>query len=183
MAALRARDRPLWAAARFTAWALAGYLGWVLVYIVVLHRSVEADAHSAFIAFRRLADSYYFDKRLVHPLGSWHGVSEVGMASLGIGVPLLALTVLRTRSRLERHAALLYALPGLVFLILWWPSAGVSRDLDLLLGSFAGIGAATWLASRTPRTALQAWTVLAIVHLLFWAVVADRTMERIWIAS
>lgn len=55
--------------------------------------------------------------------------------------------------------------------------------MDLLLGSFAGIGAAIWLASRTPRTALQAWIVLALVQLMFWAVVADRTMERIWIAS
>ena len=99
--------------------AIGALLAWVLVYIVVLHRSIAADAHSAFIAFRRLADSYYFDKRLVHPPGSWHGVSEIGMASLGIGVPLLVLAMLRTRSRLERHAALMYALPGLLFLIFY----------------------------------------------------------------
>jgi hypothetical protein len=34
-----------------------------------------------------------------------------------------------------------------------------------------------------PRTAFQAWIVLAVVHVMFWAVVADRTMERIWIAQ
>ena len=55
--------------------------------------------------------------------------------------------------------------------------------MDLLLGAFAGISAAIWLASRTPRTAFQAWIVLALVHVMFWAVVADRTMERIWIAQ
>jgi hypothetical protein len=82
---------------------------------------------------------------------------------------------------LERQAALLYALPALVFLIAWWPSAGVQHDMDLLLGAFCAISAAAWLASRTPRSAYQAWIVLAIVRVMFWAVVADRSMDRIWL--
>ena len=114
---------------------------------------------------------------------SWHAVTEVGMASLAIGVPLLVFALARRKSRLERHAALLYALPGLLFLVVWWPSAGVNHDMDLLLGAFAGMSAAIWLASRTPRIAFQAWIVLAVVHVMFWAVVADRTIERIWIAQ
>jgi hypothetical protein len=125
----------------------------------------------------------YFDRRLVDQMLSWHAVTEVGLASLAVGVPLLAFALVRGKSRFERHAALLYALPGLLFLVVWWPSAGVGHDMDLLLGAFAGMSAAIWLASRTPRIAFQAWIVLAVVHVMFWAVVADRTMERIWIAQ
>ncbi len=182
VAALRAPDRPVSTALRFSVFALAGYLVWILVYVVGLKLSVVSDPYSGHIAFRRLVMSYYFDRRFVHPLFSWHGVAEVGMASLAIGVPLLVFALVRTQSRLERHAAVLYALPGLLFLIIWWPSAGVGRDMDLLLGAFAGTGAAAWLASRTPRTAFQGWVVLAFVHVMFWAVIADRTMERIWLA-
>ena len=40
------------------------------------------------------------------------------------------------------RAALLYALPVLVFLIAWWPGAGVQHDMDLLLGAFCAISAA-----------------------------------------
>jgi len=183
LAALRDRDRQIWTACRYGAFALAAYLVWLLVYIVVFGWSVMSDPYSGHIAFRHLTTSAYFDRRLVHQLLSWRAVTEVGMASLAIGVPLLVFALVRAKSRLERHASLLYALPGLLFLVVWWPSAGVGHDMDLLLGAFAGMSAAIWLASRTPRIAFQAWIVLAVVHVMFWAVVADRTMERIWIAQ
>jgi hypothetical protein len=183
LTALRDRDGHAWTALRYGAFALAAYLGWLLVYIVVFGLSVTSDPYSGHIAFRHLITSVYFDRRLVHQMLSWHAVTEVGMASLAIGVPLLVFALVRAKSRLERHAALLYALPGVVFLIVWWPSGGVGHDMDLLLGAFAGMSAAIWLASRTPRLAFQAWMVLALVHVTFWAVVADRTMERIWISQ
>ena len=52
--------------------------------------------------------------------------------------------------------------------------------MDLLLGAFTGIAAAAWLALRRPCTAFAAWAVPALVHVMFWAVVADRTMDRVW---
>jgi hypothetical protein len=184
LAALRDRDRHVWTALRFGAFALAAYLGWLLVYIVGFGLSIMSDPYSGHIAFRHLTTSVYFDRRLVNQMLSWTAVTEVGMASVAVGVPLLLFALLRPgQARLERHAALLYALPGLLFLVVWWPSAGVGHDMDLLLGAFAGVSGAIWLASRTPRTAFQAWIVLALVHVMFWAVVADRTMERIWIRS
>ena len=158
------------------------YLVWLLVYIVVFGWSVMSDPYSGHIAFRHLTTSAYFD-RLCSPAALGRAVTEVGMASLAIGVPVLVFALVRAKSRLERHASLLYAVPGLLFLVVWWPSAGVGHDMDLLLGAFAGMSAAIWLASRTPRIAFQAWMVLAVVHVMFWAVVADRTMERIWIAQ
>ena len=183
LAALREPNRSMWTAFRYGAFALAAYLVWLLVYIVVFGLSVTSDPYSGHVAFRHLTTRMYFDRRLVDEMLSWHAVTEVGLASLAVGVPLLAFALVRGKSRFERHAALLYALPGLLFLVVWWPSAGVNHDMDLLLGAFAGISAAIWLASRTPRTAFQAWIVLALVHVMFWAVVADRTMERVWIAQ
>lgn len=172
---------------RFAAFGLAFYLGWVVIYIVGMGMSIVSDPYASHIAYRKLFDLYYFDRRLVHPLLSWNGIGEVGMASLAIGVPLLLLGLAwprkpaaRTR---EQQAALLFALPALLFLIMWWPSAGVEHDMDLLLGAFGAMSAAVWLAARTPRTAFQGWIALAATHLLFWAVVANRSMDRVWLPN
>ena len=189
LAAIAARHRRFAFAFRFAAFGLAFYLGWILIYIVGLGMSIVSDPYASHIAYRKLFQLYYFDRRLVHPLFSWHGIGEVGMASLGIGVPLLALGLVPAFARdapagtrtLERQAALLFTLPALVFLILWWPSAGVEHDMDLLLGAFGAISAGAWLAARTPRAAFQGWIVLAATHVLFWAVVANRSMDRIWL--
>jgi hypothetical protein len=66
--------------------------------------SIVSDPYSSHIAFRMLTEMYYFDRRLVHPLLSWNGIAEVGMASLAVGVPLFALGILRRRQMLERQA-------------------------------------------------------------------------------
>jgi hypothetical protein len=180
-AAICARRRPLSTALRFGAFALATYLGWLLIYVVVLKLSIVSDPYSSNIAFRRLTAAYYFDRRLVQPFLSWPAFREIGATSLAIGVPLLAAGIVRHRGGLERSAALLCAAPGLLFLLVWWASAGVGHDMDLLWGAFAGIGAASWLAARTPRAAFQGWIVLALVHVALWAIIADRTMDRIWL--
>jgi hypothetical protein len=180
-AALRAPRRPISIALRYAAFALAAYLIWVLLYVVVWHLSIEADTYSSSIAFRPLTMGYYFDRRLVHPLLSWNAIAEIGCASLAVGVPLLVLGLLRSRRSLERTIVLLYASAGLVFLIVWWPSAGVSRDLDLLLSAFAGIGGAVWLLSRTSRSTAYAWVLLIAVHVAFWSAIADRTLDRMWL--
>lgn len=181
LAALRARSNPFGQAFRYGMYALAAYLIWLVFYIVVFKITVAADTYSANIALRQLETGYYFDRRMVHPLLSWNGIAEIGAASVAVGVPMLLLALWQGRSLLERHAALLYALPGLMFLIVWWPSPGVSRDMDLLLSAFAGMSGAIWISSRTPRAALQAWLLLVAVHIAFWTIVADRTLERIWL--
>ena len=181
LATLRARSNPFGQAFRYGMYALAAYLVWVVFYIVVFKITVAADTYSANIALRQLETGYYFDRRLVHPLLSWNGIAEIGAASVAVGVPMLLLALWQGRSVLERHAALLYSLPGLLFLVVWWPSPGVSRDMDLLLTAFAGMSGAIWISSRSTRTTLQAWALLIAVHIAFWTVVADRTLERIWL--
>jgi hypothetical protein len=68
------------------AFALALYLGWIVIYIVGLGMSIVSDPYSSHIALGTLTEMYYFDRRLVHPLLSWNGFAEVGMASLAVGV-------------------------------------------------------------------------------------------------
>jgi hypothetical protein len=168
---------------RFGTIAAAFYLGWVLLYKAALNVSVVPDPASSNIAWRQMTTEFYFDRRLVHPLSSWNGLAEIGVTSLAVGVPVLALAVARARRLALAAPALAYAFPGLLFLIAWWPSLGVSRDMDLLLGAFAGITAAAWVCSRRHRQAVSALAVLALGHVAFWAGVADRSLARIWLGE
>jgi hypothetical protein len=163
--------------------AAAGYLVWVLLYRAAFNVAVVSDPASSHIAIRDFTSSFYFDRRLVHPLNTLTGISEVGVTSLAVGVPVLVFAAARARHISAVAPALAYGLPGLVFLILWWPSLGVSRDMDLLLGAFAGVMAAAWVCSRAHRQAVGALAVLTFVHVAFWAGVADRSLARIWLGE
>ena len=165
---------------RYLAHSTAAYVGWFVIYALVLHIAIEPDAHSGRLAIRGLTAAYYFDDRLVHPLVSTMAWSEIGAASLAIGVPLLVFGVLAARSERDRVLALAYAVPGLLFLVLWWPSPGVRADLDLLLAAHCGVAAAAWLASRSTRSAGLALVLLTFAHMAFWSTVANRTLDRIW---
>jgi hypothetical protein len=163
--------------------AAVAYLGWILVYQLAWGVSVVADPASSNIAVRAWTTPFYFDRRLVHPLTSFDAAAEIGVTSLAVGVPVLVLAVLRARRLTSIAAPLAYALPGLLFLIAWWPSLGVSHDMDLLLGAFGGIIAAAWVCSRRHAHATVALAVLAAVHVAFWAGIADRSLSRIWLGE
>jgi hypothetical protein len=183
VAAARPWRRRLIAVVRFVVLAAIAYLGWVLLYQLAFDVSVVPDAASSHIATRRFTTPFYFDRRLVHPFTSFNAVAEIGVTSVAVGVPILLVAIARGGRMASLAPALAYAGPGLIFLIAWWPSLGVSRDMDLLLGAFAGIVAAAWICSRTPRHALAALTMLAVVHVAFWAAVADRSLARIWLGE
>jgi hypothetical protein len=172
-----------WTLSRYIAFATAAYLGWIAFYVLVLHVGVQGGASASAFAFRSLTTSFYFDRRLVDPLVSRIAWSEIGAASLATGVPLLVFgTVMMRRSR-EWVAAVTYASPGLLFLILWWPTLGPRGDLDLLLAVFYGIAGASWLASRSARSASFGLGVLALAHVAFWAAIATAAFDRAWIAQ
>jgi hypothetical protein len=165
---------------RYLGHSTAAYAGWFIIYVLVLHIAIEPDPASGRPALRGLTTGYFFDQRLVHPLASQMAWSEIGAASLAIGVPLLVFGVLAARAERDRILALAYALPGLLFLLFWWPSLGVRADLDLLLAAYCGVTAAAWLASRSIRSAGLALLLLTFVHMAFWSTVANRTLDRIW---
>ena len=167
---------------QFAAFATAFYIGWVVLYVLLFKVSVIADGAATAIGVRGLTAPYYFEQRLVFPLTSLAGLGEVGVTSLATGVPLLvaALAVSRARDPIARMT-IAYALPGLIALIMWWPTLGVNRDLDLLLGAFGAISAAAWLLSRRVRTSIAALVLLALTHVYFWSTMNNRALDRIWL--
>jgi hypothetical protein len=167
----------------FGSMALVAYLGWFVVYRLAWNASVVRDPASTHIALRGWSLPFYFDRRIVHPLTSFNGAAEVGVTSLAVGVPVLLLAALTTRRAALTSPALGYAAPGLLFLVAWWPTLGVNKDMDLLLGAFAGIMAAAWVCSRRNTHTAAALAVLAAVHVAFWAGVADRSLSRIWLGE
>jgi hypothetical protein len=182
-AAARSWWHGLSAIVRFGAAAAASYLGWIVLYRLVCDVSVVSDPASSNVAMRGLTTAFYFDRRLVHPLTSFNALAEIGVTSLAVGVPVLLFAAVRARRTAVVAPALAYSCPGLLFLIAWWPSLGVSHDMDLLLGGFAGMMAAAWMCSRERRQAVAALAVLAFVHVAFWAGVADRSLARIWLGE
>ena len=171
------------AAARYSAMALAAYLVWIVVYVTVFDVSLMYDSAASNIAFRRLSDAFYFDRRLVQPLASVGAFSEIGLASLAVGVPLLVVSGYRAGTSTAARLGLAYALPGLLFLIAWWPSLGVSRDMDLLLAAFPGVTAAAWYCSRRSARAAMALAIMIAIHVVFWAAIADRSLARVWLGE
>jgi hypothetical protein len=178
--AVTGAERRWWTLSRYLAFATAGFLGWIAFYLLVLHVSVRGDPTTDSIAFRGLTMPFYHDRRLVDPLFSYIAWSEIGAASLATGIPLLVLGAVTMRRGREWVTAAVYACPGLVFLILWWSTLGPSGDLDLFLGIFFGVTSASWLASRSTRSAILGLAALALAHVAFWATIAT-SFQRIWI--
>jgi hypothetical protein len=93
------------------------------------------------------------------------------------GVPVLALALLSSR-RATLVPTILYALPGLVFLVRWWPPSA-PFNLDLMLSVFPGIFAACWVLASSRRTSMHALIVLSGVHLLLWTTVGNAVFARL----
>jgi hypothetical protein len=174
-------ERRWWTLSRYLSFATAGYLGWIAFYVLVLHFSVLTDPTTESIAFRGMTTPFYYDRRLVDPLFSQVAWSEIGAASLATGVPLLVLGAVMMRRGHGWVTAAVYSCPGLVFLIFWWSTLGPRGDLDLFLAIFFGVTSASWLASRSTRSAIFGLAVLALAHVSFWATIATPAFERIWI--
>lgn len=166
--------------ANLVAAAVALYAGWVAVYVVVLHLSVVPDSAVSGFGGRALFDGAVFDKRVVDPLLSYNGLSEVGLASLLAASPLFVLAAFRSPFQsLVRPAA--YALPGALFLIWWWPSLGVVPDLDLVLAAFPGVFAALWLVARRSGPCWNGFLMLVGTHLVVWTAIGGAAFARVWI--
>jgi len=76
--------------------------------------------------------------------------------------------------------AVLYALPGLLFLLRWWPVTA-PYNLDLMLAVFPGLFAACWVVASRHRTAMAAFAMLAGAHVLLWTMVGGGLFTRVWV--
>jgi len=181
--ALAAADAPIARkAVRTLSFASAGvamYLGWVFIYVVGMGISIVVENTVQGFGFRRLFDEIIIDKRIAYPVFSVAGLTEIGLISLIAGVPLLALAWTKSRrSALVMSAA--YALPGLIFLIAWWPP-GAPVNLDLLMAAFPGLFAACWLLAASPKRTTSALVLLVALHTLFWTNLGSTLMHRVWV--
>jgi hypothetical protein len=170
-------------AVRILAFASAGvamYLGWVFIYVVGMGISIVVENTVQGFGFRRLFEDIIIDKRIAYPVFSVAGLTEIGLISVIAGVPLLLLAWIKSpRSAMIVSAA--YALPGLVFLISWWPP-GAPLNLDLLMAAFPALFAACWLLASSHERAVAALGLMVALHTLFWTNLGSTLLHRVWVA-
>lgn len=163
----------------FAAAGVAMYLGWVFVYVVGMKLSIVVDGAVKGFSGRGLFEPAIIDQRIAYPLFSQLGLGEVGVISMLAGVPLLVLALVKTP--LSRAVpALAFAVPGLAFLMLWWPP-GAPYNLDLLFAAFPGMLAACWLLASTRARTTRAYVLMALLHVLFWTVIGSTAFGRVWV--
>lgn len=158
----------------FASSGVALYLGWIFFYVTIGGLTVEWERQ---LGYRPLFEPIVFDNKIANPLLSPAGFGEFGLFSALSGVPLLALALLWAR-RATLVPTILFALPGLVFLVRWWPPSA-PFNLDLMLSVFPGIFAACWALASSRRAALRALIVLAGMHVLLWTTVGNGIFSRV----
>jgi hypothetical protein len=158
----------------FVSAGVALYLGWIFFYVTVGRLSVIWERQ---LGYRPLSRPMVFDHLLANPLLSRMGLAEFGLFSALSGVPLLALALVSGR-RAALVPAVLYALPGLLFQVRWWPSSA-PFNLDLLLAVFPGLFAACWVIASSRRTSVRALILLAGLHALVWMTIGNGMFARI----
>jgi len=160
----------------FASASVALYLGWLFLYITVAGLKIDWNRS---LGFRPLFEPMVFDNRIATPLFTLAGLGEFGLFSALSGAPILALAMLSTR-RASIVPAILYGLPGLLYLIRWWP-VSAPFNFDLLLSAFPGVFAACWAVAPSRRRSIAALVILAGVHALLWTTVGNAMFARVWV--
>jgi hypothetical protein len=175
LATTASRLRPLarmHALLRFVPWAVAAYLGWIAIYLIVLKLPV-VGGHAESIPLRPWFMDVVTD-RINAAIFSGRGARDVIVTALVVGMPLLPVAVsLRHRFPVETRMALLYALPSTVFAILFWPIQGLAVEMDLVFAAFPALYALAWVCAHDERRTVIAAGLLAFAHLVFWRIVLD----------
>lgn len=159
-------------ALRYFAWSVAAYLGWIAVYLIVLELPV-LPGHAEAIPLRPwFADA--IGDRVNAAIFSLRGARDIAATALVVGVPLLVPAAsLWRHCPDEARAAMLYGLPSVVFVILFWPIQGLAVEMDLLFAAFPASYALAWVCAQDRRRALAAAVLLACAHVVFWRVALD----------
>lgn len=160
----------------FASAAVALYLGWLFVYITVAGLKIDWNRS---LGFRPLFEPMVFDNRVATTLFTLAGLGEFGLFSALSGVPILALAIL-TRRQGAVVPAILYGLPGLLYLVRWWP-VSAPFNFDLLLSAFPGVFAACWAVAASRRRSLVALVTFACIHALLWTTVGNAMFARVWV--
>lgn len=167
-------------AIRVAAWCTAAYLGWIAVYVIVLHMQVEPSPSAQATAWRPWSVDQVFAGRVNSALLSPTGMRDVLMEMWVAGVALLVLAVsLRRRYPHECRVALWYLPPSLLFLIFRWPFAGVGVGVDLVVAGFPAFYALAWVCAHEPKRTMIAAAILISAHLAFWRITLDDRFQNV----
>jgi hypothetical protein len=158
-------------AVTFTSAGVALYIGWIFFYVTIGRLSIEWERE---LGYRPFFEAIVFDNKIANPLLSQAGFGEFGLLSALSGVPVLALALLSAR-RAALVPAALFALPGLFFLVQWWPPSA-PFNLDLMLSVFPGLFAACWVVASSRRLSLGALLVFMGLHVLLWTTVGNAVV-------
>jgi hypothetical protein len=152
--------------ATVAAFGTAAYLGWIFLYVVGINAGITTG-HAEGIIFRPLFAARIAERRELVPILSAQGIRDVVTGLVMAGAPL----VFFVRSR----PALLFAIPSVIFSILWWPIQGLAVDSDLVLAAFPAVFALLWMCAQSLRGTLIAFGFLLLAHLTFWWVVQNES--------
>ena len=157
---------------RVVAWGTAAYLGWMLVYVVVLNLRVEPSAET-FSSWRPWLIDEVRERRVSAAILSATGARDIVMSAWVAGAPLLVAALSLRGYAHEVRAALWYILPSVLFLILRWPFEGVGGGIDLVFAGFPALYALAWVCAHDPRRTKIAAVLLISAHYAFWRMVLD----------
>jgi hypothetical protein len=162
-------DERAWRLGRVAAFATAAYLGWILIYVAVLHVSINpSDAGE--IPWRSLSETVIQGTYVKWAVLSVRGLIEIAAASWMVGVPLaLAAAAAAIEGHVSRQAWL-FAAPSILFLCFIWPIQGLAVEADLLVAAFPAIYALAWVAAQSSRATMLGLVLLAGSHVVFWRV-------------
>ena len=158
---------------RVLAWGTTAYLGWVLLYVVVLHLRVEPSPET-FSSWRPWLVDEVRERRVSGAILSATGVRDLLMSAWVVGAPLLAVALsMWRRYAYELRVLLWYIPPSIAFLVLRWPFEGVGGGIDLVVAGFPAIYALAWVCAHDPKRTKIAAVLLISAHYAFWRVVLD----------
>ena len=163
-------------ALRVAAWGTAAYLGWIAIYVSVLHLAIDPDVGSATSTWWR---PWFVDEvregRVAVAILSATGARDLFMTGWVVGAPLLLVAMsLWRRYPYEVRAALWYMPPSILFVIFRWPIDGIGRGIDLVVAGFPAVFALAWICAHDAKRTNIAATLLVVAHYVFWRIVLDE---------
>jgi hypothetical protein len=155
---------------RITAWGAAAYVGWVAIYLLVFNLPL-VPGHAESIPLRPWLVDQVSDRLNVAIL-SISGSRDIFFSAWVAGVPLVVVTATLWREkREETRAALLYTVPSVIFLVMFWPIQGLGVEMDLVFAAFPAVYALAWVCAHDARRTAIAAFLLISAHMAFWRIV------------
>jgi hypothetical protein len=162
-------------ALRIAAWGVAAYAGWLAVYVIVLKLPI-ATGHADSIPWRPLfVDEVGIRGNRVNvAILTAAGGRDLLLTAWVVGAPLLAVAAsLWNEYRDQVRVALGYAVPSVIFSVLFWPIQGLGVEMDLVVAAFPALYAAAWVCAHDHRRTNIAAALLISGHLAFWRIALD----------